>query len=782
MMKFLKNLDLTNNQLTNAALQNLASDGTPTTYGLIWYNTATNLVKYNSGNGSTIIRYLLHDGLLGVANGIATLDASVRLVQDAKTAWDGVGSRSFSQTPGNNTVVVSGATGKLAYGWFPTMDLLFANAQPTASVAMNGQRITGVLCDTSSAATDVATRGYVDGIAQGLKTKGSVRVATIVDAATFTIAAGDVTSITGTTIDGVALIAGDRVLVKDAPVSTGIGSAGSTQPANGIYTVVSAAGPITLARAVDMDTWAEVPAAYVWVEEGTTNADTGYVCTSNTGGTFKTTGITFTKFATSTGLASGVSGGTTNSIVYQSAPSTTSFIATVNSAIFTTNGSGVPSWSTSAIAVANGGTGALTFTAGYLKANGTTAFTTLATIPNTDGGTGWNSSGVTGIPYIAAGVWGSATAANIVGVISTTAVTNATNATNLLIGTQYQIPYQSGTGTTTFASAAANSVLATNGSNVPSLVRTLPALLSVSTAATVSAAGSTQGTATVLGADVNIVTTVGASQGVQLPVAVAGMKVTVINKGANILAVYPATGGAIDAIATNTAQNLAVNGMLEYTASSATQWYSTTNTVIPGVGSATNLTGGAANPTVVYQSTTGVTAYLANSATAAVMIQAAAAAAPSWVQYLPTSYLAQFTGGDVTSAANGSGVLSIGTNKVTLTQMAQVATATILGRSTAGTGNVEALTGTQARAIIGSPKSAVYTWTNADGATKTIAHGLGAVGTVDAIVRVYDSAVSPANEVYCDVTLTDAASGTITLSASAAPAVSYRVVVLFIGA
>ena len=50
----------------------------------------------------------------------------------------------------------------------------------------------------------------------------------------------------------------------------------------------------------------------------------------------------------------------------------------------------------------------------------------------------------------------------------------ATTATNLGVGTIYQIPYQSGTGTTTFASAAASSVLVTNGSNVPSLSTTLP--------------------------------------------------------------------------------------------------------------------------------------------------------------------------------------------------------------------------------------------------------------------------------------------------------------------
>ena len=82
-MKFLKNLDLTNNQITNVALQNLASDGTPTTLGLTWYNTASNLIKYNAANGSTVIRYLLHDGLLAAASGIATLNANSRVVQAA---------------------------------------------------------------------------------------------------------------------------------------------------------------------------------------------------------------------------------------------------------------------------------------------------------------------------------------------------------------------------------------------------------------------------------------------------------------------------------------------------------------------------------------------------------------------------------------------------------------------------------------------------------------------------------------------------------------------------
>lgn len=55
--------------------------------------------------------------------------------------------------------------------------------------------------------------------------------------------------------------------------------------------------------------------------------------------------------------------------------------------------------------------------------------------------------------------------------------------------------------------------------------------------------------------------------------------------------------------------------------------------------------------------------------------------------------------GDVSTSAN-SFVTTIGSNKVTLSMMAQVATATFLGRTTAGTGNVEALTVSQAKSLL----------------------------------------------------------------------------------
>lgn len=141
----------------------------------------------------------------------------------------------------------------------------------TADFSLGGFKITNLA--TPTADTDAATKLYVDQVSQGLDAKQSVRAATTAN-----------TALSGLlTIDGVALGSGDRVLVKN-----------QTAPAeNGIYIAAATAW----SRSADMNAWAEVPSAFVFVEEGTTQADTGWVSTANAGGTLGTTAINWTQFS-----------------------------------------------------------------------------------------------------------------------------------------------------------------------------------------------------------------------------------------------------------------------------------------------------------------------------------------------------------------------------------------------------------------------------------------------------------------------------------------------------
>lgn len=95
-----------------------------------------------------------------------------------------------------------------------------------------------------------------------------------------------------------------------------------------------------------------------------------------------------------------------------------------------------------------------------------------------------------------------------------------------------------------------------------------------SLATVVSAAGSTQGTATALTKSFNEVTTVAAGQGVVLPAPEAGEIIMVANQGANSLSVYPASGHSINNLSANTAQSLATDTRRIFFATSSSKWYS----------------------------------------------------------------------------------------------------------------------------------------------------------------------------------------------------------------
>lgn len=89
----------------------------------------------------------------------------------------------------------------------------------------------------------------------------------------------------------------------------------------------------------------------------------------------------------------------------------------------------------------------------------------------------------------------------------------------------------------------------------------------------ISAAGSTQSTATLLDKDINVVSTVSAGQGVRLPLAVAGMVMIINNTSGVSLNVYPAIGANINSLSANAAYPHSAGQSIQYYSTTDTQWY-----------------------------------------------------------------------------------------------------------------------------------------------------------------------------------------------------------------
>ena len=131
--------------------------------------------------------------------------------------------------------------------------------------------VTGV---TPTADAHFATKGYVDGVSQGLDIKDSVKVATTANI-----------TLSGTqTIDGVAVSADERVLVKDQ----------STASQNGLYLCKAS----TWVRTDDLAAGSDAAGAFAFVEQGTVNGDNAFVCSSDKGSAVTgTNNLTFVQFS-----------------------------------------------------------------------------------------------------------------------------------------------------------------------------------------------------------------------------------------------------------------------------------------------------------------------------------------------------------------------------------------------------------------------------------------------------------------------------------------------------
>jgi hypothetical protein len=190
-----------------------------------------------------------------------------------------------SITDGTATLASGGLTGVTNF----SVDNINANGNTVSTTNSNGDLVlspngTGTVTVPSGykdrsgfGATSLVSKEYVDAVKVGLDFKDSVRVAST---ASVTISGP------GAAIDGVTLSSNDRVLLKNQ----------STGSENGIYVFNGAASAMT--RATDADASSEITAGmFVFVEEGTVNADQGFVLTTDGSITVGSTALAFTQFS-----------------------------------------------------------------------------------------------------------------------------------------------------------------------------------------------------------------------------------------------------------------------------------------------------------------------------------------------------------------------------------------------------------------------------------------------------------------------------------------------------
>ena len=351
--KFVTNIDLNQNQLINGTFEALPSNPVGGNFeGRMYFNTATfTIMVYANSAWRKTVHSIVKSG---ASDGAITLSESNGTV---------------TITPNLVTTSVAGvmsATDKTK------LDAATADATVSTLVIRDASGNAKVATPTDSA--HIATKGYVDAARQGLDVKQSVRVATTaaINLSTNLVA--------GQTIDGVTLVAGDRVLVKNQVTGT----------ENGIYVaVVSGTGVRSSDANGTADTGELKPGTFAFVEEGTVNSDKGFVVSTNGTITIDSTAIAWTQFSGAGSFEAGdglLQSGTTISVnVVNNRTAITSDAVDISAnyvgqTSITTLGTIIyGTWDATTVAVTAGGTGVESFTDnGVVYGNATSALDVTA--------------------------------------------------------------------------------------------------------------------------------------------------------------------------------------------------------------------------------------------------------------------------------------------------------------------------------------------------------------------------------------------------------------------
>ena len=244
-LKFVTNIDLNKNQIVNATFELAGFDPVNDLFpGRMYYNSATDSIRVYSGSAwKPFVNSIVSGGSYSTALTVNESNGEVTLTLNLAS-----GSAAGLMTAADFTKLADATASATAN------KLVLRDVNGNISVAIPSQT------------AHAATKGYVDSARQGLDVKASVVVATTGDV----VLANELEN--GDVIDGITLVTGDRVLVKNQ----------STASQNGIY-VVQVTGAAV--RATDangtVDTGEVSGGTFTFVEQGTINADSGWVVTSN---------------------------------------------------------------------------------------------------------------------------------------------------------------------------------------------------------------------------------------------------------------------------------------------------------------------------------------------------------------------------------------------------------------------------------------------------------------------------------------------------------------------